>query len=62
MLHNRFFIEFSHLVTLNFYYCFDGLLSIFVLNLAIWIKLTFLNREILMWEVELFIFDIDFWK
>ena len=44
MLHNRFFIEFSHLVTLNFYYRFDGLLSIFVLNLAIWIKLTFLNR------------------
>lgn len=62
MLHNRFFIEFSHLVTLNFSYSFDGLFSIFVLNLAIWIKSTFLNREILMWEVELFIPDIDFWK
>lgn len=32
---NIFFIAFTHLVTLNFYYNFDGLSSIFVFDLAI---------------------------
>lgn len=33
-----------------------------VLDLLIWIKCTYLNTELLLWEVELFIFDIHFWK
>lgn len=60
MYNNIFFIEVLHLVTLNFYNKFDGLFSIFTFDLALWIKHTYLNTKILMWEVELFIFDIDF--
>lgn len=51
-----------HLVTGNFYYKFDRLFAAVVCDLAVWLKYTCLNTEILVWIVELFIFDITSWR
>lgn len=57
---NNIFHRISNWVALNFYYNFDGLFSGLFFDLAIWIKYICLSTEILMWEVELFIYDINF--